>query len=71
MPYKKTGVKKLSRDAEKTQIFVHRGLRYANKQFKFASSTKFDLRLKKKTKKLLGQFQFYLEIFFSNCMKIV
>ena len=67
MPYKKTGVKKLSRDAEKTPIFVHRGLRYANKKFKFASkyflenvclSTKFDLRLKKKRKNYWGNFNF-------------
>ena len=33
-------------------------------------NTKFDLRLKK-TKKFLGQFQFYLDIFKKNCMKIV
>ena len=60
MPYKKTGVKKLSRDAEKTPIFVHRGLRYANKKFKFASKHffgkclfeyKIRFEVEKKTKK--------------------
>ena len=40
MPYKKKEflacLKNLSRETEKTPIFVHRGLRYADKRLKFA-----------------------------------
>ena len=84
MPNKKTGVfslvKKLSRETEKTPIFVHRGLRCAYKKLKYACkifflenvclSTKFDLRLKN-NEKIFGAISILLGIFKKNCMKIV
>ena len=87
MPYKKiTAVfslfnKSYPEKRKKTPIFVHRGLRYADKKFKFASkfffgkclvAYKICFEVEKKRTHFWGNFNFtFFKKKIKNCMKVL